>query len=116
MIDGKDLYVTVAPDMWRLRDKNGDGIADEKESMSHGYGVHIGFSGHGMSGVEMGPDGRIYWQIGDIGFNGTDKTGKNGSSRTAASLPGPTRTAAISRYSRMVCATRMNSCSTNTAT
>ncbi|WP_341836503.1 PVC-type heme-binding CxxCH protein [Chitinophaga pollutisoli] len=76
LIDGKDLYVAVAPDMWRMRDKNGDGIADEKTSMSHGYAVHIGFSGHGMSGVEMGPDGRIYWQIGDIGFNGTDKTGK----------------------------------------
>jgi putative heme-binding domain-containing protein len=59
-----------------MKDKNGDGIADEKESMSHGYGVHIGFSGHGMSGVEMGPDGKIYWQIGDIGFNGTDKSGK----------------------------------------
>ena len=71
-----DLYVGVGPDMWRMKDKNGDGIADEKTSMSHGYGVHIGFSGHGMSGVEMGPDGRIYWQIGDIGFNGKDKTGK----------------------------------------
>lgn len=73
---GDDLFVGVGPDMWRMKDKNGDGIADEKTSLSHGYGVHIGFSGHGMSGVEMGPDGRIYWQIGDIGFNGTDKTGK----------------------------------------
>ena len=74
--DGNDLYVTVAPDLWRLRDKNGDGIADEKKSISHGYGVHIGFSGHGLSGVEMGPDGRIYWQIGDIGFNGVGPDGK----------------------------------------
>ena len=73
---GNDLFVGVGPDMWRMKDKNGDGIADEKESLSHGYGVHIGFSGHGMSGVEMGPDGRIYWQIGDIGFNGKDKSGK----------------------------------------
>lgn len=73
---GKDLYVAVAPDLWRMKDKNGDGIADEKTSISHGYGVHIGFSGHGMSGVEMGPDGRIYWQIGDIGFNGKDQSGK----------------------------------------
>jgi quinoprotein glucose dehydrogenase len=73
---GDDLFVGVGPDLWRMNDKNGDGIADEKESLSHGYGVHIGFSGHGMSGVEMGPDGRIYWQIGDIGFNGTDKNGK----------------------------------------
>ena len=73
---GNELFVGVGPDMWRMKDKNGDGVADEKESLSHGYGVHIGFSGHGMSGVEMGPDGRIYWQIGDIGFNGTDKSGK----------------------------------------
>lgn len=71
-----NLFVAVGPDLWRMKDKNGDGIEDEKTSLSHGYGVHIGFSGHGMSGVEMGPDGRIYWQIGDIGFNGTDKNGK----------------------------------------
>ena len=71
-----DLYVAVGPDVWRMKDKDGDGIQDEKTSISHGYGIHIGFSGHGMSGVEMGPDGRIYWQIGDIGFNGTDKEGK----------------------------------------
>ncbi len=76
LVDGKDLYVAVAPDLWRMQDKNGDGIPDEKTSISHGYGVHIGFGGHGMSGVEMGPDGRIYWQIGDIGFSGKDKDGK----------------------------------------
>ena len=70
LIDEDDLFVAVAPDLWRMKDKNGDGIADEKTSISHGYGIHIGFGGHGMSGVEMGPDGRIYWQIGDIGFNG----------------------------------------------
>ncbi|WP_026970087.1 HEAT repeat domain-containing protein [Algoriphagus terrigena] len=69
------MYVAAGPDMWRLVDKNGDGIMDEKTSMSHGYGVHIGFGGHGMSGVEMGPDGRIYWGIGDIGFNGKSADG-----------------------------------------
>jgi putative membrane-bound dehydrogenase-like protein len=74
--EGDDLFVAVAPDLWRIKDKNNDGIADEKTSISHGYGVHIGFSGHGMSGVEMGPDGRIYWQIGDIGFNGKGPDGK----------------------------------------
>lgn len=70
-----DLFVGVGPDMWRLKDKNGNGLMDEKESISHGYGIHIGFSGHGMSGAKVGPDGRIYWGIGDIGFNGTDKAG-----------------------------------------
>ncbi|HZG24969.1 MAG TPA: HEAT repeat domain-containing protein, partial [Chitinophagaceae bacterium] len=74
--NGDDLFLGVGPDLWRIKDKNGDGIADEKTSISTGYGIHIGFSGHGMSGVEMGPDGRIYWQIGDIGFNGKGKDGQ----------------------------------------
>ena len=73
--DGDDLYLAVAPDLWRLTDTNGDGIPDKKTSVSHGYGVHVGFSGHGMSGVKMGPDGRLYWQIGDIGFNGEGPDG-----------------------------------------
>jgi quinoprotein glucose dehydrogenase len=76
LAEKNDLYVAVGPELWRMKDKNADGIADEKNAISSGYGVHIGFSGHGMSGIEMGPDGRIYWQIGDIGFNGTDKEGK----------------------------------------
>jgi quinoprotein glucose dehydrogenase len=70
------LFVAVGPDLWKTIDKNGDGIVDDKTSLSHGYGIHVGFGGHGMSGIEMGPDGRIYWGIGDIGFNGKDATGK----------------------------------------
>lgn len=74
---GEDaLYVGVGPDMWRLVDKNGDGIMDDKTSISHGYGIHIGFGAHGMSGLEMGPDGRVYWGIGDIGFNGKGPDGQ----------------------------------------
>src|SRR5690554_5148746 len=69
------LYVAVGPDLWRMKDNNGDGIMDEKESISHGYGIHIGFSGHNMSGLEVGPDGRIYWSMGDIGFNGVGPDG-----------------------------------------
>lgn len=70
-----DLYVAAAPDLWRIRDTNGDGVGDLKESLSHGYGVHVGMSGHGMSGLTMGPDGRIYWSIGDIGLNVQDQEG-----------------------------------------
>jgi quinoprotein glucose dehydrogenase len=74
--NGDDLFVAVAPDLWRMKDKDGDGIAETKTSISHGYGVHVGFGGHGMSGIEMGPDGKIYWQIGDIGFNGKGPDGQ----------------------------------------
>ncbi len=76
MKHGDDLFVNIGPDMWRLNDKNGDGLIDEKTSISHGYGIHVGFGGHGMSGIEVGPEGKIYWQIGDIGFSGTSPDGK----------------------------------------
>lgn len=69
------LYVAAGPDLWKFFDKNGDGIMDEKISLSHGYGIHIGFGGHGMSGIKMGPEGKIYWGIGDIGFNGKSADG-----------------------------------------
>ncbi len=76
MKHGDDLYVGVGPDMWRLQDHNGDGIMDEKTSISHGYAIHIGFGAHGMSGLKEGPDGRIYWGVGDVGFNGKGDDGK----------------------------------------
>ncbi|MFN4144290.1 MAG: PVC-type heme-binding CxxCH protein [Runella sp.] len=76
LVRAKDMFVGIAPDLWRLEDRNGDGLIDKKTSISHGYGVHIGFSGHGMSGVTEGPDGRIYWNIGDIGANITAPDGK----------------------------------------
>ncbi|HEX6889333.1 MAG TPA: HEAT repeat domain-containing protein [Chryseolinea sp.] len=76
LIRDNDAFVTIGPDMWRVKDTDGDGVLDEKTSISHGYAVHIGFSGHGMSGAIEGPDGKIYWQIGDIGANITAPDGK----------------------------------------
>ncbi|MEJ7645149.1 MAG: HEAT repeat domain-containing protein [Chryseolinea sp.] len=76
LVRDNDVFVTIGPDMWRLKDTNGDGVLDDKKSISHGYAVHIGFGGHGMSGATEGPDGKIYWQIGDIGANITAPDGK----------------------------------------
>ena len=69
LVRKNDMFLAIAPDLWRLKDSDGDGVIDEKTSISHGYAVHIGFSGHGLSGVAEGPDGKIYWSIGDIGAN-----------------------------------------------
>ncbi len=75
LVRDDDVFVGVGPDMWRLTDTNDDLILDEKTSISHGFDVHIGFGGHGMSGAVEGPDGKIYWGIGDIGANITDQEG-----------------------------------------
>ena len=71
-----EVYISVGPDLWRTKDTDGDGIADEKNSISHGWIVHVGFGGHGMSGVTVGPQGRIWWGAGDVGMNVIDKDGK----------------------------------------
>ena len=76
LVRENDVFVAIAPDLWRIEDKNGDGILDKKTSISHGYGVHIGFSGHNMSGIVEGPDGRIYWNMGDIGASVTTPDGR----------------------------------------
>jgi len=75
LVRKNDMFVGVGPDMWRLWDTNGDEVFDKKESLVTGFAIHIGFSGHGMSGAIEGPDGRIYWGIGDIGANLTAKDG-----------------------------------------
>ena len=71
-----EVYLSVGPDLWKMKDKDGDGIADEKKSISHGYTIHVAFGAHGMSGVTVGPQGRIWWGTGDIGTNVVDQTGK----------------------------------------
>lgn len=74
LVRKKDAFVAIGPDLMRLKHKGGQWT--KPESISTGYAVHIGFGGHGMSGLTEGPDGKIYWQIGDIGANITAKDGK----------------------------------------
>jgi len=64
-----DVFYTCIPSLWRLRDKNGDGRADEETELSTGYGVHVALLGHDLHGLRIGPDGLLYFSIGDRGFN-----------------------------------------------
>jgi quinoprotein glucose dehydrogenase len=71
-----DLIVGVPPGVYRMHDENRDGVPDRRTPISEGYNIHPAFGGHGISGVIMGPDGRLYWEVGDIGLNVVDKTGR----------------------------------------
>ncbi|WP_414662203.1 DUF7133 domain-containing protein [Horticoccus sp. 23ND18S-11] len=70
------VYATIAPDLWRFKDTNDDGVADIREIVVHGFGIHLAYAGHDMHGPMVGPDGRIYWSIGDKGVNVTSKEGR----------------------------------------
>lgn len=64
-----EVFYTCIPKLWKLRDTSDDGVADEKQALHHGYGVRVAFRGHDMHGLVMGPDGRVYFSIGDRGYN-----------------------------------------------
>ncbi len=63
------IYFTNIPSVYLLRDRDDDGHADEKTVLSTGYGIRTALRGHDMHGLVFGPDGRLYWSIGDRGYH-----------------------------------------------
>jgi len=63
-----EVFVSPVPELLRFRDTTGDDQADQREVVASGFGVHLAFAGHDMHGLFVGPDGRIYWSIGDKGL------------------------------------------------
>jgi quinoprotein glucose dehydrogenase len=63
------LLLTCIPSLWELRDADGDGVAEHKRALQTGYGVRFAFFGHDLHGLCRGPDGKVYFSVGDRGLN-----------------------------------------------
>ena len=77
LVHGDDVFYTCIPKLWRLRDSDGDGAADQQDALHHGYGVRVAFRGHDLHGLIIGPDGRLYFSIGDRGYNIRTEDGRH---------------------------------------
>lgn len=73
-IEGRILMASV-PHIWDVRDTDGDLVADSQEPMLSELGVKTSLSGHDLHGLVWGPDGKLYFSLGDRGFNVTTKEG-----------------------------------------
>ena len=77
LVQDGSVIAGVPPGVYRLRDTDGDGVLDQRTTIGEGFNTHPAFGGHGVSGVTLGPDGRLYWEVGDIGLHVVDKAGKS---------------------------------------
>jgi len=69
LLRGQDAYFACIPKLYLLTDSDGDGRADKQRVLHDGFGVRVAFSGHDLHGLIIGPDGRLYFSVGDRGFN-----------------------------------------------
>ncbi len=76
LVRGSDIYFTNIPKLWRLVDADDNGDAEQRNVLSDGYGVRVAFRGHDLHGLVIGPDGRLYFSIGDRGYHITTAEGK----------------------------------------
>jgi putative membrane-bound dehydrogenase-like protein len=74
---GYKVYVCHSPDILVFEDKDGDGKADgPPKKLLSGFG---GFdSDHGVHGISIGPDGKLYFSVGDTGVHGLQSSDGKG--------------------------------------
>lgn len=71
-----EIWVTSIPSVHRILDRDFDGVAEASEVLHSGFGVKTSLIGHDLHGLAWGPDGRIYFSMGDRGYHVTLADGR----------------------------------------
>jgi putative membrane-bound dehydrogenase-like protein len=79
------LYVASPPYVWRFRDTDGDGVADERTELVGRF--NDSGIGDSLHGTVFGPDGRLYWVHG-IGGGGHEVRDPDGRLVVKSRAPG----------------------------
>ncbi len=66
------VWLANIPGLYKLQ---GTEKAEKKEELFRGFGIRFNYTGHDLHGLIKGPDGRIYFSIGDRGASVTTKEG-----------------------------------------
>jgi putative membrane-bound dehydrogenase-like protein len=74
---GYKVFVCHSPDILLLEDKDGDGKADgPPKKLLTGFGGYD--HDHGVHGILIGPDGKLYFSVGDQGVHGLQSSDGKG--------------------------------------
>ncbi len=73
-MNGK-VWFTNIPSLWQFDTDETGTVATSRHELLRGFGTRFGYTGHDFHGLAFGPDGKLYYSIGDRGTNVTTPEG-----------------------------------------
>ena len=73
--DRTRTWLACIPNVWELEDADDDGVAEKRTVVAGGFGIKTSLAGHDLHGLTWGPDGMLYFSMGDRGFVTPTKEG-----------------------------------------